>query len=111
MGLMSEKISVNLPRGVASEYFIATFGFGEGYFDQNGLIDEMSNNFQGHHPAYRSQWNIKQFNKARLTLEDVLVSKIAYIVHEATKLYLTKLVENGFDQESDKENILRSSGV
>jgi hypothetical protein len=97
-----EMILTTLQRGVPSKYYLVTFGFEEIYCDEEGLIDKMSKTFNYEHPAYRSQWNIKRFNREDLTLTDVSVSDIARFVHMATKIYLKAVVDKGLGQEGVK---------
>jgi hypothetical protein len=92
---MSDKIIVELPRGVPSVYYIATFGYAEFYGDEDGLVKEISERFDFEHPAYKDRWNIKVFNRENLTLSDVPVSRIARMIHKASKIYLKKLVDDG----------------
>jgi len=87
-------ILTELPRGVPSEYYIITLGYKEFYCDKEGIIQVMSENFDLGHPAYRSQWNIKKFDRERLTLTEVSVAEVARFVHEATKIYLKRIVDN-----------------
>lgn len=90
---MQKKFIVELQTGVPSEYFIVNFGWARYYCDHDGLIELMANSFDGHHPAYMDEWEIKSFDKDTLTLSRIDTAKIAHIVHDATKIYLKKIVD------------------
>lgn len=90
---MQKKFMVELPTGVPSEYFIVNFGWARYYCDMDGLIGLMADSFDGHHPAYMSEWEIKLFDEDALTLTRVNTATVAHIVHEATKIYLKKVVD------------------